>query len=244
MQITLMSWNLWHGEFLDDIIAFIKRQNADIIALQEVVDLPGEPRMAARIAEATGYHYAHFKAFTNDRHDPPDDQGNTILSRFQIEAASAHALSSLDDYDGTAETEPRIAVKVCVRAGSSGLAVLNTHLAHTTDLKSCRTRLRQIDNLLALVEPQRTVLMGDFNVEPGSEELARVRRVLHNADPDPTAPTAFLYDHDKANGHYERTEPHVRIDHIFVTPDIRVRSFEILDTLASDHYPILAVVEV
>ena len=244
MQIALMSWNLWHGQFLDDIIDFINEQDADIIALQEVVDAPGQPPMAPRIAEATGYRFVHFKAFTNDRHDPPDEQGNTVLSRFDITEASAHFLSTLDEYEGTSETDPRIAVKACVQGAGSGLTVLNTHLAHTTDLTSCPVRLRQIDRLLALVEPRQTVLMGDFNVEPGSEELRRVSRVMVNADPDPTRPTAFLYEHDKSDGDPAETEPEYRIDHIFVTADIRVRSFAVLETRASDHYPVMAVIEV
>lgn len=242
MDVRVMSWNLWHGEFLDDIIEFLKTSTADIIALQEVVDHPGESRMAPRIAEATGYNFVAYKAFTNDRHDPPNEQGNAILSRFDIEEAGVHFLSDIDDYAGTSETEPRIAVRACIRVGGTALAVFNTHLAHTTDLTSCEMRRQQIDALLELVEPERTVLMGDFNVGPDSEELQKVNQVLTNADSEPTAPTAYLYEHDKSNGNPARMQPQHRIDHIFVTPDIEVKSFEVLDTVASDHYPIAAVI--
>lgn len=239
-----MSWNLWHGEFLDDIVAFLRRSDADIIALQEVVDAPGGPQMVAHIAEATGYHVAHYRAFTSDRHDPPVQQGNTILSRHAIQQASAQVLSDMSRYQGTSETEPRIAVRACIQVNGGGLTVLNTHLAHTTDLASCQTRLDQVDNLIHLVEPQRTVLMGDFNVEPGSEELRRIGTVMQNADPDPRQPTAFLYHKDRETGELTETEPQYRIDHIFVTPDVEVESFEVLDTRASDHYPVMAVIHV
>lgn len=238
-----MSWNIWHGEFLDKVIDTLKSNNADIIALQEVADYPGQPRMAPRIAEALGYDYAHYAAFTSDRHDPPNEQGNTILSRFEIAEVSSHVLTGLDVYAGTAETEPRIAVRACIRVNGTGLTVLNTHLAHTIDLTSCTTRLRQIDELLNLIEPEKLVLAGDFNVEPGSKELQKVSRALVNADPDPTAPTAFLYEHDKRGG-YARTEPRFRIDHLFVTPDVGVKSFEVMDTIASDHYPLMAELSV
>lgn len=240
MDIRVMSWNIWHGEFLEEVIKTLKNSRADIIALQEVSDYPDQPRMALRIAEALGYHHAYYRAFTSDRHDPPHDQGNAVLSRFELTGTSGHFLSGLDVYAGTAETEPRIAVKTGVRLGNTELTVLNTHLAHTVDLSSCETRLRQIDELLSHVEPERMVLLGDFNVEPGSEELQKVSRVLANADPAPTVPTAFLYDHDTSDSRHVRTEPQVRIDHIFVTPDVKVKALGILDTVASDHYPLVA----
>lgn len=244
MKLRVMSWNLWHGEFLDEIVAFLRHSDADIIALQEVADTPGGPQMAAHIAEATGYHAAHYHAFTTDRHDPPFQQGNTILSRHAIQQAGAHVLSDLSRYQGTAETEPRIAVKACINVNGVGLTVLNTHLAHTTDFASCQTRLDQVDSLTGLVEPRRTVLMGDFNVEPGSEELRRIGTVMANADPEPEHPTAFLYEKDRATGEITQTEPQYRIDHIFVTPDVEVESFEVLDVRASDHYPVTALIHV
>ena len=51
-----------------------------------------------------------------------------------------------------------------------------THLHHVEGAAGARVRLAQLPRLLqAEAGPEATVLMGDFNAEPGSAEIARVR---------------------------------------------------------------------
>jgi endonuclease/exonuclease/phosphatase family metal-dependent hydrolase len=60
MQISVLQWNSWYKEKTQNIVTFLKEQNADIICLQELtIDNPDQNiRHAPQyIAEQLGYHY-------------------------------------------------------------------------------------------------------------------------------------------------------------------------------------------
>lgn len=91
MKIKFISLNLWFGGLLlDDILDFLEKENADIIALQEVFDTQ-DPKLPA--------HYRSLEALQARLHYPHQDfapavldkfpwgnikNGNAILSRFPI----------------------------------------------------------------------------------------------------------------------------------------------------------------
>ncbi len=224
MQIKLLSWNIWHGKHLDDVIAFLKTQNADIIALQEVVKYDDQEDTATQIAKSLGYSYIYYKAFYTERHTPHYEMGNAILSRFPIQTSQCHFLSTMKEYQGNAATEPRIAVEATIE----GIKVFSVHLAYSENWKSSEMRMQQIEKLSPLLQNDRTVLMGDMNGGADLPEIQKISEILKNADANPITPT-----------HREH-----RIDHIFVSTDINVKNFEILDSKASDHLPITAILEI
>lgn len=56
MNVKLLSWNIWGGQYLPEIVDFLKKEKADIIALQEVIeDLNGANNVAKIIAQKLRY---------------------------------------------------------------------------------------------------------------------------------------------------------------------------------------------
>ena len=83
-----------------------------------------------------------------------------------------------------------------------------THLHHVEGADGARVRLAQLPRLLqAEAGPEATVLMGDFNAEPGSAEIAHVR----SARPDR------------------------RIDYIWLSAGLEASDFAATSSTASDH---------
>ncbi len=102
------------------------------------------------------------------------------------------------------------------------LAVFLLHLA-----LSPRARQSQLDFLADLIREHRhVVLMGDFNCQPHSREMARLFRTTDLCEPESVLHTFPSWKPDK------------HIDHILITPSLRVVSAQVLQDAWSDHLPI------
>ncbi len=107
-------------------------------------------------------------------------------------------------------------------AGKERLAVCSAHLA-----LSRRARTKQLDFLSELIGDYRSVvMMGDLNAPSEALELRRFlsRTGLHEAAADQHT--------------FPSWRPRRKIDHIFVSDDLRVLSEQVLDYALSDHLPI------
>ncbi|MBI2039661.1 endonuclease/exonuclease/phosphatase family protein [Candidatus Microgenomates bacterium] len=239
MQIKVVSWNIWQGHHLKMIISFLKQNNADVIGLQEAIEKDGT-NTAAVIAKELGYQCSYHRAVDQTRLGYP--QGNAILSRYPIAKSIFHKLSGLSLYKNTAETEPRIAVEAKINTGNNMLTVFTVHLAYSHQFKESKMRNLQVDNLIKLLPSARAILMGDFNSHPDSLIVTKLNQVMVNADQNLTVPTWTVYPFNVEG--FAETKLRHRLDYIFVSKDIRVRSFRVKDSEGSDHLPVSAIVEI
>lgn len=235
-RLRVLTYNIHHGEGVDGrldlerIARVITDQQPDLVAVQEVdvnTRRTGGVDQAAELARLTGMHVAFGKAIDYQG----GAYGQAILSRYKIEHFRTHTLP------GDPASEQRIAVEATVRPTRDGPVVrfIGTHLHH---LPPEANRLRQAAELNRLFvsdsEAPPTILAGDLNAEPASETIALLlARWRDAAEPGPRQLT------------YPANEPRKRIDYILLRPlgwrvlDTRV----IPETVASDHAPVLAVVE-
>lgn len=239
---TIMTWNIWHGALLEQIVQAVTRLRPDILALQEVIaqrDATGQRDQAAAIAAALGapYRAVYDPAVATQPGSMMATQGNALISRFPILDHQRDLLSASDQHRGDAETEPRIAVRATLAVGDQPLHVLTTHLAYSEGFVPSEMRRRQIDVLLSLVPRERAILLGDFNSPPDGTAIQRISAVIPHAAHDLSVPTyGHVHGSDAAGLAY-------RLDYIFATPDVRVQSCTVLAEEGSDHRPVVAVIE-
>lgn len=107
--------------------------------------------------------------------------------------------------------------------------VYTTHLDYRAD--PAVREMQVADTLRILAEDPRgarQVLLGDFNAEPDAPELAplwtHVTDAWPSAEPGPT---------------YPAEAPAKRIDYVTVSPGVQPRDSVVVDTLASDHRPVV-----
>ena len=91
-----------------------------------------------------------------------------------------------------------------------------------------------VKTILENMENEKCVLMGDFNLPPESPILNPIREKMVD--------TAILLDNEGLS--WPSDKPKVKIDYIFVTPDIKVNYAEVLPIIASDHRPYIAEIEI
>jgi endonuclease/exonuclease/phosphatase family metal-dependent hydrolase len=204
----------------------------DVVALQEL-DVgrvrTGGVDQAHAVAQALGMH-VHFHASMRVLEE---EYGNAILTHRPSKLVKAGALPGLP---GNPRLEPRGALWACVNIGGTDMQIINTHLGLRR-----HERLAQVNALLGphwlghrtCREP--VILLGDFNATPRSRAYQRL--VSHLRD----AQTQVRLAKPKAT--FPSRLPMLRIDHAFVSREIRVQRVETVRTplarVASDHLPLL-----
>lgn len=239
--MKVMSFNIHYGKGKDGqkdlhrIASIISKEGADLIGIQEADKYllrSGFTYQLKKLASLTGFHYC----YTPNIKLLIGGFGNGVLSKFPI--ISNHNISLYSS------KEPRGALVAMIDTGSHKIKFINTHLGLVDD-----ERVDQTNKILENINPEEpTILVGDFNSTP---ERADVQNILNNGLDD-------LYlnckergllasDESSLKGYtfaYKSDVPNVRIDYIFATPKIKVSSFKVINTSASDHLPVLAEVEV
>ncbi len=260
---TLNIWNRfgpWEAR-LAAIRAGVADLAPDVLGLQEVVRLaPGEGDgldQAAAVAEGFGYHVAYGRAHDERWY------GNAILSRWPIARTHVYELPRA----GT--DERRSLVHAEIESPFGLLPFFCTHLNWKLD--EGHVRIEQVREVVARVDALSgagkfpAVLVGDFNAEPGADEI----RFLHGLTTLGAARSVYFQDAfalagDGSPGHtYARSnpfaaplrEPDRRIDYVFVRgrderfrgePLEARRCFDapVAGTYPSDHYGVTAVLRI
>jgi endonuclease/exonuclease/phosphatase family metal-dependent hydrolase len=220
-------------ERIAEIIALYQ---ADVICLQELDSnllRTGKADQAREIADRLNMDF-HFHPSLRVEEG---EYGNAVLTRFPSDMVRAAALPMLP---GRERFEQRGALWIQVRTEGRRLNVLTTHLG----LNSAERRA-QTEELVGqewLGHPAcraPLVLCGDLNTVPLFGVYRRFAQLLADASQSVgwgrgrTYPSRF---------------PVLRLDHVFVSPDIVVEQVTVprtrLTTVASDHLPLIAVLTV
>lgn len=232
-DIRVASYNIKHGRGNDEIVDLERTAGVlcalapDIVGLQEVdnrVARSGGVDEPERLGALLGLHHA-FGAFMPYQ---GGEYGMAILSRYPI--ASTRAIPLPDGH------EPRVALVVEVTLPDGrALTVVNVHFDWADDdgfrFAQATTLSTELDRLTTPY-----VLLGDFNDVPESRTLSLFRERAEEA----AKPT-----HDRLT--FPSTGPEKEIDYIFYSPasQFTVREVRVIDEpMASDHRPVLAVVNV
>ena len=110
----------------------------------------------------------------------------------------------------------------------NGYTVLVTHFGLCIDEQE-----NAVKELLNHITDKKCILMGDFNITPDNELLNPIREKLKDAS------QGFCEN----KGSWPSDKPRMKIDYIFVSPDIEVISADIPELIASDHRPHLAIIK-
>lgn len=134
--------------------------------------------------------------------------------------------------------EPRGALVLVAITEYGRLQAITTHLDASTEETY---RLQEVSELLlhvrARLGPETPVLVGgDFNAEPASAVIQRVRDAgLRDAWTECAQGDGFTYPADT---------PRKRIDYLFLSGRLRCTAARVIDTRISDHRPLLVTVRV
>jgi endonuclease/exonuclease/phosphatase family metal-dependent hydrolase len=232
-RVRVLTYNIHHGEGADGkvdlprLAAVISRCAPDVVALQEV-DV-GTRRahgvdQAAELGRLTGLHAVFGQAMDVDG----GQYGEALLSRWPLEAVEVHALPCDE------QSEPRCVVAArVVPPDRPAFVFAGTHLEHArAPLRLCQAG--KVSSKLAPAPAPRVIVAGDFNDTPPSPTLLVLRRHWTDASDGQWQPT------------WPAHEPRDTLDYVLYRPATAWRVVEvqvIQEPIASDHRPLLAVLE-
>lgn len=214
----------------DRVARVIAQSGADIICLQELDVFrkrSGNRDQAHAIAESLSMRHQFHPAW----HIEQEQFGNAILTRFPMRVVKAEPLHH---HKEDRSRRSALWVEVDIDEHRS-IQIINTHLSiYPTEQ---RIQARQLDE--EWVQPAKllgpVVLCGDLNARPNSTTCKTLRRSLldvESFDSNPTHPTLFS------------PFPLTRVDHIFVSEDLKSSSNQVLQSrlakIASDHLPLMS----
>lgn len=229
---TLMTYNIHHGEGMDDrldldrIARIIRGAGPDVVCLQEVdrgVPRSGGRDIARELAAALEMEFVFGENLALDG----GGYGNAVLSRFPIVGHENLALP------GPEGAEPRGCLVARVRVGSREIVVANTHFG-----LNAAEREDQAEAILErLPRAGAVVLAGDLN-EP--LRAPALRLLATGFTPAETAK-------DCAQPHtFPAPAPHHRIDHVFTSAALTTSDTCVLageeSAVASDHFPVVTAI--
>ncbi len=233
--LRVMTYNIHVGVGMDKkldlqrIADVIKRERPDLVGLQEVDRGVKRTEGKDEIVELAGmtlmdYAFAHNLDYQGGKY------GVAILSRFLIQKIDHQK------YESRREAERRGMLRVEVNVDGKTVNFITTHL----DYQEKDGRLFETEQLLKFIErvPGPLIIAGDFNDEPsgGAYEL-----MLASFD------DAWILSRAKGDGlSYPADKPAKRIDYIFCrrSDGVRAKKAWVVNSLASDHIPVMAELEI
>lgn len=242
-QLRVLVYNIHAGkdaagvDNLARVADLVKETRADVVLLQEVDSVTrrsGGVDQLAALRQATGMH----AAFGSTLEYQGGGYGIALLSRFPIRS---HRLVPLPNDPpqprAGGSREPRGALLAELETPGAVLHVLNTHIDASGD---DTWRRQEATRLVAIADSLRSagarlIVGGDMNSTPESAVQAIVR-------------AAGLRDAWTACGSgqeltYPAGTPVKRIDYLYLTAPLQCSEARVIDTQASDHRPVLIVLE-
>ena len=232
--LRVMTYNIHVGVGMDKkldlqrIADVINKERPDLVGLQEVdrgVERTQRKDEIVELAALTKMEYA----FAHNLDYQGGQYGVAILSRFPI-CKVDHRM-----YQNKHEAERRGMIRVEVKLDGKTVNFVTTHL----DYQFPDGRLFEAEQMLEFLRDVKgpLIIVGDFNDEPVGTTY---KLMLNKFDDAWTATkqttTGFSYPADK---------PTKRIDYIFLRKSngLKVKKTWAVETLASDHIPVVAELE-
>ncbi len=231
-----MQLNVWGGRLGKQIQNLIDQEKPDVICLQEAVSIKGgsnggwfltvdEIKRLYKMSLA----YSPVISFSFMRRNA--EFGNAILTKAKLVNQNTvfTRLEYKKDFDfENDDYNIRNLLHVVVDNKGKDLHILTHHGHHVPNHKKGNEEtLRQCNQIAEYIKGLRgeIILTGDFNLEPNSESMEKINKILRNlAIETQLTTTRTPLTH--------KTEV---CDYIFVNEEVRVKSFNALDDVVSDH---------
>ena len=254
MNIKVLSLNIWHSQLLDEALAFLRQQDADIVLLQEAANetdgtLPRSCRTFTIAQQELGYKHAHFAPAVHIKRPEGNIlQGNAVLSKFPITVAHPPIFFNepFGYFDGSNEQAPfcpRNLQHVEVSTPIGTVHVFN--LQGVWDLNGDNDSPRRRNMSRIIMEQtkglKRVVVAGDTNAKPTNPAMLAIEKQLVSVFGNelPTSFNVRRKDLKKFPGYATAT-----VDMMYVSPDVKVLAHDCPQVDVSDHLPLTATLHI
>jgi len=255
--MKLLSLNLWGGRQGQILLDYLKTESAstDIFCFQEVFDSkkqgPKEDQgyqirllqtLQSLLQDFNGYFSPAYRNWLNmKRTDFELVEGRAIFVRKNIELKNLESVyifgnaqtEILDDFTNAPENVQLATLSI---AGKD-LLVANVHGKwYPGDKKDTQERIEQSEKILNAIKryPVPKIICGDFNLLPDTKSIGFLERDYKNLIKD----FGIKSTRNKVSWELNNNVQYFA-DYTFVSPEIKVKKFEVPYNEVSDHLPMV-----
>jgi endonuclease/exonuclease/phosphatase family metal-dependent hydrolase len=236
--MKLISLNLWGGRVFEPLAEFVRKySDVDIFCFQEIYnnakesmsDEPREhrPNLLADLKELLPDHKAYFRPIIEHVYGIGIFVKGGVLEEGEIKIFNS------PNYPRQGGAHSRNLQWIQIKADEKTYLIMNVHGLHTGTGKGDTTdRLKQSQAILDFMSTRDgiRILCGDFNLLPETESLIMLEKGMINL--------VKKYEVQSTRSFYYQKEIKFA-DYVIVSPDVKVKTFEVLQEPVSDHLPLL-----
>lgn len=268
--MKIISLNAYAGTLFEPLMAFVKKHqnDTDIFCFQEILDTRRDDLVTtpagnrAHLFQDLSNYLPDFQGYFTVMLDNVDTSFATVpgvsfgLASFirksidirnSNEVPVLNARETFDPKDGS--TTPALAQIFDLAVNDQVFTLCNAHgIYYPADKLDSPDRLTQSRNILAAMHTHsgEKIIMGDFNLLPDTDSIrmfaeAGYRNLVADHNITTTRGSMNKQLHPEfATGKYGFQE---FADYTFITPGLRVKSFEVPDLPLSDHLPMILEID-
>ena len=250
VKIKLVTINVWHGgRLFDNLVAFLKKENPDIVVMQEVYD-GKNPKLEKRfrtievLKKELGFPNLVFSpAFIDTQPIGNIEQGNAVFSKFPIVNQEVVFFDTPYGKFTSDNTEdfgsiPSILQHAIIALNNKYLNVFNVHGIWGMNGKDNPRRLNTSKTIISQIKNKTNVILaGDFNVGFNAKTIKNIENFLMNVFKDELKTTFNMKQ--KRKGEYATAV----VDMVFVSRNIEVADHYCPQADISDHLPLVSLLK-
>ncbi|MDR1864625.1 MAG: endonuclease/exonuclease/phosphatase family protein [Bacteroidales bacterium] len=231
VRVKVLSYNLYAGKLasLEELAAFIREQDPDVVALQEVdcrTRRNDTPRQHGKdFITELGFRTGLLAAYGKTIPHAGGYYGIGILSKYPMASVERIYLPMIENGK---EQRAVLVADVEFREGRY-FTFACTHLDHT-DTKERQMQVEKLNGILS-AKPYPVIVAGDFNATPDAGEISEGMKAWKKVC--------------RMEATFPSDAPEYQIDYIFCRPQEKWNAIEATThrIRLSDHLPVSAVVE-
>ncbi|OGK15439.1 hypothetical protein A2774_05040 [Candidatus Roizmanbacteria bacterium RIFCSPHIGHO2_01_FULL_39_12c] len=241
MILRFLHWNILFKEKIDNILSFINYLSPDTICLNELSNgLKFNNKIDTAVYLAQKLHFDHFtKKYMDWKGDESQLVESGIFSYFPIIRKKFHYTKSLSYDKALGIKKGSVYLEAEIKVNRRKLIFATDHLSYTSGLIETKDKFSEVEKLTEILKRNKKnfVFSGDLNAPPTSYTIKKIQNYLVNCGPSLRQKTAFTKESLDPLGW--KLDFRWRLDYVFATKDMVVKSAKIVNTFKSDHLPIL-----
>lgn len=229
--MKVLQWNIWCKEDINNIISELKRIDADVVCIQELSFFYDDRESISALSKV--YPYIYYEVA--DTFLDGMSQCNAIISKYPFMKKNKWYVQKPGVDKNDYSKEGRIYLEVSINCNDKEYNIGTTHLSYTHKFLETEFKDREVDRLINIIKNKKSyIFTGDLNTVKNSKYIKKISEYYTNHDTKNTWTTKpFLYNGFKTN------KLDYKLDYVFTSKDIKVKNIEVINTIYSDHLPIL-----
>lgn len=241
--MKVIQLNLWLGHLLHPALSFVKHEDPDILCAQEVyscengIGLLAEYQTHQQLSKIFPHSF-YAPTFSAQVYGEVAHYGNAIYSKFPITNQSITftwgEFSEGQTIQGFKKNSRNLQVCDITMGAGRAVTVANHHGYHNLNFKGTDEAVASMQKVASSLKQfdRDLIFCGDLNASTTSNTICELDGLnLINLSLENKLKTTLSSVH--------RFKRNLVCDYIFVSPALKVNSFQAADTLASDHLPLI-----